>query len=226
MSGSPVAKSGLPPPSYLALVESLIHQQPTSYLYLGALKQYLQRSSPQQHLRSIQIQGDEESSSHSNTGAATTDSTGTPWLILVEGLPAPETIRELGHKYELPPEIFLAHLDIERVLRVNPLSFELPSIPFVGDSVVHLSVSRLGTFNASPYHETSIVEQQVRADKHVLEFERALFNPGSYGCPRVRRLDIHNRQYFSVEHLITFTVGQNGTRKGYSLISPGSVRDH
>ncbi|KAK5660029.1 hypothetical protein OQA88_13497 [Cercophora sp. LCS_1] len=75
---------------------------------------------------------------------------------------------------------------------------------------VHLSVSRLGTFNTPSYYDTSIVEQQAQADKHVLDTKRALFDSGSYGRPRVRKLNIHNREYFSVEYLITFTIGENG----------------
>lgn len=203
-------------PSYLAFIKTLIERYPASHLHLGNLRRYIEKASSSLplHIQCTQIAADGECI-QPNSSAATAGATNAspePWLTVVKGLPAPETLYYYSQKYWPRPDVLVGYLELERVLRHGVASFGLPWIPPAGAGVVNLCVARLGRFNLPLLHQVSILEQQARAESHVLRAQKALFDNSKYGHLRIRKLNLHNDQYFSIEAMITLMVGNGETR--------------
>ena len=222
--GSEIPIAAEPFSSYVSVLECSIKRHPTSNLYLGALRDYLLSTQrypnyvtephKDQIIHSIGTSSDDKLESFtteaSNLSHANCRAYKRIWLRIADGLTGPTTVSRLGLEHKIRPEAFLGHLEVERLERRIRTSFELPSVPLTRDNIYHIWFTSLGSFNDTE-EMTAILQLQARADSHVKDLERRLFTGHKYGQFRIRKLDMHNDRYFSVEHRITFTVGRDGT---------------
>lgn len=196
---------------YATLIDNLISKFPDSEFYLHNLRRYIDVptcDSPQSVLcLSHSAEGgliqSEETPGHSNPSQKT------PCLAIVEGFPSPEVINHLGAKYQLRPEVFLGHLEFERVLSQTITSFELPTLSSYRDNVVHVRLATLGRTSRDFSLRKTISSRQAKANDHARQIEKSLFEEKRYGATRYRKVNIHNSRYFSIEQMVTFTVGRD-----------------
>ena len=215
--------------SYESIIRHFIDRRPTSLLYLSSLIEYIHRPSGPQRLECFGLpQSPSVGDQDEDWGHGTTESPGPsnratredprPCFWLVEGLISPDTVKTWGLRHQVLPEAFLTHLELERVgvTREIATSFELPSEPLPQPNIYHIRCNKLGLFSGpSILHDA--LKIQAKADEHVQSLEKDLFVRHQYDAMRLRRLDIHNSRYFSVEHQVTFTIAHDGTGKCHSL---------
>lgn len=196
---------------YATLIDNLISKFPDSEFYLHNLRQYIDVpscDSPQSVLcLSYSPEGgliqSEETPGNSNPSPKK------PFLAIVEGFPSPDVISYLGAKYQLRPEVFLGHLEFERVLSQTITSFELPTLSSYRDNVVHVRLATLGRTFRDFSLQKAISSRQAKANDHARQIEKSLFEEKRYGATRYRKVNIHNSRYFSIEQMVTFTVGRD-----------------
>jgi hypothetical protein len=134
-------------------------------------------------------------------------------IVCVSGLPSPEAIRWLGDEYQPRPEFLLGHLERERIFHERT-SFELPALPSRRDNIIHIRFIRLcrsgirsGESESSVDPDFETLSQDRQAAKEATHtYEKKLFDGGHFGATRVRKVNLHSTQYFSVEQLVSFSV--------------------
>jgi hypothetical protein len=144
-----------------------------------------------------------------------------PRITFVAGFPSPENLAEVGIYYNVRPELFVTHLEtnIRDDYLVDPALansiqppmrfFELPQLPSSLTSVVNVRLITLcrAKDDRPPAIPTSA--ERHRLEQSTQNYQYRQFNAGQYGSTRFRKVHMHNRQYFSVEQMVSFWVTQS-----------------
>lgn len=135
------------------------------------------------------------------------DRSQTPCLLTIEGLPSPGCVAYIGSRYRLRPEYWLGNLSFDRQ---NPTQcyFELPNLPSRRDNVVQVSIPalgrRTGSSSSTPRHLSA--KERRDAKEKLEEWDGQLFPLKKFGATRIRRLHLHDSDFFSIEQLVSFSV--------------------
>lgn len=131
-----------------------------------------------------------------------------PYLVTVQGLPSPGCVAHLGSQYGIRPEYWLGHLNLGRRGVTQDSFFELPSLPTRRDNIVQVPIPILGrgTGSSIPTHFRTM--QRLEAKQRLQDWDRQLLQNKRYGATRLRKLHVHNSQFFSIEQLVSFSVSE------------------
>ena len=144
-------------------------------------------------------------------------------LALVEGLPSPKCLTRLGGRFYPRPELLLGHLEIERVDIQDRTSYELPTLPSRRDNIHHVKFITLARTRDPHPSAAASTGERARADQQCLLHEKRLLDNGRSGYTRIRKVNVHNTRYFSIEQTVSFTIisrtGNNWT--GLLLLDQG-----
>lgn len=204
---------------YIAVIKSCFANHAVAKPYYSLLLGYLQRQS---HTVSNQsaieiVPSTHQTSQENGTKLWGTDipisdvsRTENPCIVLVEGLPSPSSVAELGTKHNVRPEFWLGHLGLDRQSATPEPSFELPNLPSRRDNIVRVTIPIIGrrTGGFSPLNLSTVERQQAR-ERHE-SWERQILQDNKYGATRIRKIHIHNSRYFSIEQLVSYTVSPKG----------------
>ncbi len=147
----------------------------------------------------------------------------TPCLITIEGLPSPSCVAYIGSKYRLRPEYWLGNLSLGRQSLNQGDFFELPNLPSRRGNVVQVSIPILGRRTGSTYVTHISAVERLQAKQKIEDWDRQLFHGKKFGSTRLRKLHMHNSQFFSIEQLVSFTVCPRKDLKGWIGKGPISL---
>ncbi|KAJ4154993.1 hypothetical protein LMH87_000261 [Akanthomyces muscarius] len=200
-------------------LEKLCQTSPDSDFYLRQLLAYVNNTPDIRNTARISVLESQQ---------AVDLARGFPSLVIVGGHLAPSTIVQLTHKYNLRPELFLGHLEIERVQNRFRTSYELPALPSQRKNIIHVRLVSLwrSPSQAAAYPAYLSAATRQRADESCLRQEKLLFENLKSGSTRFRKVHLHSSRNFSLEQVVSFCllpmqVGERQSWRGVYLIDSG-----
>lgn len=131
-----------------------------------------------------------------------------PKVIVVEGFPSPWCITQLGEKWAIRPEFFIAHLP-----RSNPSDHfaHVSALPSLHDNLVRVHYTTMVSLLAPApgCAGVSLERQRVCLNNLCLWQEKALVQERRYGETLLHRLNTHKPDLYSTEQMISLTVVQS-----------------
>ncbi|KAI1345868.1 hypothetical protein F5Y01DRAFT_322529 [Xylaria sp. FL0043] len=115
-------------------------------------------------------------------------------------------VKRDGTKYGLRPEFWLGNLSLGRQSLTRSDFFELPNLPSRGDNIIHIAIPILGRRTGSSLSTHVPAADRLQAKQKLELWDRQLFHKKKFGSTRLRELDMHNSQFFSIQQWISFSV--------------------
>ena len=140
------------------------------------------------------------------TGGESEDHSDAPRVILLEGFPSPYCVSSLGAQLGLKPELFIGHLDLAK--HHGDYNFEISDCQ---NGVVHFRFTTL--VKPSTPSPASLASQRTEAETDYVQRQEDLFSEKRYGESRFREIHLHNKSFFSVEQMVSFTVSRRAGDK-------------
>ena len=197
--------------SYVRMIENWIGQLPECAFYFNHLRHYLESGaqSAVQPIVSLNLSGSLDTQQNRAESTVTGSAAASAKLLVLAGFVSPQAINLLGSQYHLRPELFLGHLEIERITIHDQTSFELPAAPSNRNNIIHVRLIRLGRSETELLSTGSITTQRKKIENLCKQYEKGLFDLKKYGATRFRKVNVHSRRYFSVEQVVTFCVTES-----------------
>ncbi|GAB1319271.1 Magnesium transport protein CorA [Madurella fahalii] len=154
-------------------------------------------------------------------------------LTVTEGLLAPESIGILGEMYQIRPEFFIDHLELNNdthTPNARKGRYALPNLPSRRDNIIHVRFmlmlqvsSEAHPFSTAP---ASRLERRIKLEDKRRVYEQRLFGLRHYGATRIRALHVHTERWLTVEQLVSFSVKREGKNwHGLLLVDGGRESD-
>lgn len=209
---------------YIQAIKSCFATNTVISPYFYQLIDYIQSESRHGHHMNpiptaIRIRGPSDPTTQSQSDGRTTqqpwgfdvsekdvDRTQTPCLLTIEGLPSPGCVAYIGSRYRLRPEYWLGNLSFGRQNPTQSCFFELPNLPSRRDNIVQVSIPALGRRTGSSSSTHLSAKERRDAKKKLEEWDGQLFGLKKFGATRIRRLHLHDSEFFSIEQLVSFSV--------------------
>lgn len=206
---------------YIQAIKSCFTKQTVVSPYFYQLIDYIQSDSTNAQRitpvpTAIQIRGSSDIASQSDARAMQPwgldiqekdiDKTQAPCLITIEGLPSPSCIAYIGSKYGLRPEYWLSNLSFGRQNPTQSYFFELPNLPSRRHNIVQVLIPMLGRQTGGSYSTHLSALERLEAKHKLDEWDRQLLHHKKFGATRMRKLHLHNSEFFSIEQLVSFSV--------------------
>ncbi|KAK6527770.1 hypothetical protein TWF694_004750 [Orbilia ellipsospora] len=220
---SPISSS--PPDRYLSFVKSHYRYHPESSPYYQQLLDYISESHSGPYISSLQAPQTFSINSNADEigyfGTSQEDRMRYPFrlstevlsapmsgprITILEGFPSPNCIATLGELLLLRAELFLGHLELEKLDRTTPRLFSEPLISLVKDNIIHITLPVLGDTKDDDFI-VSMEAKRCEAEAKMRIWTRNLRERKMYGASRFRNVHVHNNRFFSMEQLVSFTVG-------------------
>ncbi|KAF2806254.1 uncharacterized protein BDZ99DRAFT_501154 [Mytilinidion resinicola] len=129
-----------------------------------------------------------------------------PRPALLEGFPSPDTMLQLGARWNLRPEFFIEHIFGNNSTNNRAGFYGRPTLPSRQDNIMRIQfTSSVRSLVEGPSME-SYVEKRLEIEEACRQCEKDLFSGKCYGATRFREIYQQDAYYCSIEQTISFTV--------------------
>lgn len=128
-------------------------------------------------------------------------------VVLISGHPSPEQINELQGQYDISPEFWRRHLD--PILTTSTTTFEDTKVPSAACDIIQLRFWTIGSRGYGRSEAKSSIDSIRDRAETLMDLYREQMTGSLHrrtGDSIVRSYEIHDREYFSIEQVITIAL--------------------